>query len=205
MNRLFAARKFIKQNKLKRDFSYDILKTIAEKQGYRIYEFIRDLPKDRVLFEKINCLSMAEAGDSFSYNESGVKLIFIRRSCTEAEKKAALFHENIHISLGHLDQSTPISVIQKKLTTDIHFISELLLKYSGYTKAFITAILFTAVFAMGLSTTVQTAKKVYITPGGTHYHRSTCTYVVNNPNAFTVTLGKTKNLYLPCSVCNPDK
>lgn len=132
MNNIKKAAQLIKEFRIKKDYTYFELKGIAEKYGYIVHEWYQNYEKDRLLFEKLDCLELSHTSEAFTLRSETKKIIFVEKILTEKEKSIALMHELIHIALGHLTPGKKISVLEEKQTTDIHHIIDVLLKLRAY-------------------------------------------------------------------------
>lgn len=208
MKKYKTAKKFIKTFELKRNYKANDLTGILKKQGFQFYEYNLFSDKTKQLFIRLDCFETATANYSFSVCSDDVKLCCIRKSVTEKEKAILLLHENLHIYMGDIKKDFPISPMQEKTVTDLHFIIDFILnarRYVGVLLAVLATALLLGTFHHFTYPKNNTEAYFYVTPSGTHYHKEDCDEILTNPNSFKISADDARKSYLPCSKCKPDK
>ena len=216
MNKYKLAKEFIRVFNLKKGYEYSDLQSVAEKLGYEVFEYQRYNPVHEKMFIEIKALNLSLISNSFTHEDEITKFIFINCVISEEEKKIALFHELIHIYRNHISQNKNISVTQEKETTDLHFISDFILKYRNKIIAFILTLILSIVTLVVLTINLCIAipaineqyglsEYVYITPSGYCYHTENCEFGKDYERSIKVKRADVIKSYLPCSKCNADK
>lgn len=216
MNNYKTARLFIKEFKLKKNYEYSKLEIIAQKLGYKIFEFERNVTEDMEVLESLKASELALIKDCFSHHANNSSVICINALMPEAEKKIGVFHELLHIYKGHMTQNKTISITHEKEITDIHFITDFILKYQRkLLLALVAIIILTSLLTYNITKshmsipTINEAdpnsKYVYITPDGDCYHAKNCSYGESYHRSIKVLFSEVEGKYLPCANCNPDK
>jgi len=208
MKKYKTAKRFIKTFRLKGNYTAKNLERILEKQGFTLYEYILFSNRSKQLFARLKCAEIATANSSFSVCSDDVKLCCIRKSVTEKEKTILLLHENLHIFMGDVKKGSPITPMQEKTVTDLHFIIDFILNTKRYAKVLsavlITVLLLLTVYYFTYSKN-STELYFYVTPGGTHYHEENCDEIIRNTNSFKILAQDAIKSYLPCSKCRPNE
>lgn len=207
MKKYKKAKQFIKTFKLKRIYTTKDLTDILKKQGFQFYEYSLFSEKTKQLFVRLDCFETATANCSFSISSDEANLCCVKNYLSEKEKAILLLHENLHIYMGDVKKDCPISPMQEKTVTDLHFIVDFILNARRYVRV-LSAVFVTALFLGTVHHFTYPKSPVayyYVTPKGTHYHKEDCDEILTNPNSFKISAEDARKSYLPCSKCKPDR
>lgn len=216
MNNYKTAKTFIKEFKLKENYEFSYLKDIAHKLGYKIFEFERRKSSHEEILVSMKALELSYIKDCFTHNQADANFICINANIPEAEKKIGLFHELLHIYKGHMIQNKTITITQEKEITDMHFISDFILKYQRKLLIALASVITLTSFLTYnitkshmntpvINETESSSEYVYITPDGDCYHARNCSYGESYYRSIKVEFSEIEGKFLPCANCNPDK
>ncbi len=201
--------KFIRKHELKSKQTYAALAASAQRQGYEIFEWQRNLPKHEEILDKIDCLNLSRYKDGFTYVDQNKKIIFVLKTVSEAEKKILLTHELIHLHLGHIKPFEVITVAEENAATEFAHSLKLILGFIRFLKYTLPLLILIAVCLFGRSSihtsvTSPNQQYVYVTRSGDCYHRKHCGTIQSSKTVYKINIQDAMRAYFPCSVCNPD-
>lgn len=100
-------KKFIKEfNITSENLNIKTLEEIIKNQGYEIYDFGADEEKVNAILKKLNLEEVSKSKNAFTYSSNTIKAVFINKNVGITERTELLLHEEIHIYLGHLNNTT---------------------------------------------------------------------------------------------------
>ena len=211
-------KKFIKEFNISTEtLTIKRLEEIISSQGYKIYTFGNDEKKVNQALKKLHLEEVSKNKNAFTYSSNDIKAVFINKSITSQERLNLLLHEEIHIFLGHLNNTT-LEDEEEVLKFSIELKKQLRLNNLTALLSIFTIVAVVIVILMTTNTTskknaiepikthietiITEETKVYITKTGSKYHKKDC-YTIKNNKVIEISKNDAIKMYEPCKICNP--
>ena len=182
------------------------IKQYLERKGWQV--FFTNTSAAKKLVDSLGLNDILNSTDGLVYKKAQYKFVFINGYLSETDRLLILLHESAHIYLQHdLSNISKADEAQAwEFTYRIYRFKTILAR-----KILTFAVLLTLFFAAEFMTQginpanspIASAHAVYVTHGGTHYHRANCRYVQDKDNCFIISDSTARKNYAPCSYCNP--
>lgn len=211
-------KKFIKEfNITSENLNIKTLEEIIKNQGYEIYDFGADEEKVNAILKKLNLEEVSKSKNAFTYSSNTIKAIFINKNVGITERTELLLHEEIHIYLGHLNNTT-LENEEEVLKFSIELkkqlrINNLIAWITIFSTVVIVIIILMTTNTNGRKNTIEpitthiettvTEEQVYITKNGGKYHKKNC-YTIKNHEVIEISKEQAEQLYKPCKICYPE-
>lgn len=211
-------KKFIKEFNISTEtLTIKRLEEIISSQGYKIYTFGNDEKKVNQALKKLHLEEVSKNKNAFTYSSNDIKAVFINKSVTSQERLNLLLHEEIHIFLGHLNNTT-LEDEEEVLKFSIELKRQLRLNNLTALLSIFTIVVVVIVILMTTNTTNKknaiepitthiettvTEEQVYITKNGGKYHKKNC-YTIKNHEVIEISKEQAEQLYKPCKICYPE-